>query len=344
MNLPQAIKKKIIPIFIPFFGCPYQCVFCNQVEITDFRETYVTAEEVDYKIQTCLGHPAIQGKPFSFEVAFYGGTFTGLSFETQRQLLEPVQKYLTRGQITGVRLSTKPDFIDKPRLTFLKTYQVETVELGVQSLVPEVLKKSGRGHSVEDVENAVALLRDKGFRVGLQMMVGLPGDSPETIRTTVRKILQLQPDFVRVYPTVVMKETPLEVLYRRGKFQPFSLDQAIEICKEIWWSFHNQNIPIIRMGLQHSGEMENKVVAGPYHPAFCHLVESAILYDRMCALYQERNPLAQYVTFKVSPADISNLRGQRNENIRRFKENFFVKEVRVKVCENLPRGELLLEG
>jgi histone acetyltransferase (RNA polymerase elongator complex component) len=357
------IRKKIIPIFIPFFGCPHQCVFCNQVEITDFRENRVTTDDVDYKIQTYLNHPTVKENPVSFEVAFYGGTFTGLSLEMQRQLLEPVQKYLAAGQITRIRLSTKPDFIDSSRLELLKQYRVGTVELGVQSLVPEVLRKAGRGHSMEDVMRAVTLLRGEGFQIGLQMMVGLPGDTPDTVRTTVTRILQLQPDFVRVYPTVVLKDTPLERLYQRGRFQPFSLPQTVEICKEIWWTFYNQGIPIIRMGLQHSGEMESKVIAGPYHPAFGHLVESAIMYDRMCKRYQDEvfkertkskneakgheaeRPLSpQGVTFLVSPTDVSNLRGQKNENIRKFKQQFSVSIVSVKVCEDLTKGELLIEG
>ncbi len=204
----------IIPFFIPHSGCPHQCVFCNQKYITGQTKP-VDPAVLPQKIKEYL---ASNTSDKTTHVAFYGGSFTALPFELQKEYLATVQPFLHSGQIENIRLSTRPDCITDEILSLLHEYHANTVELGVQSMDDVVLQLSGRGHTANDTMNAVALLRKNGFSIGLQLMSGLPGDSAETFMKTVDTVVELKPDFVRIYPALVIKNTPLEDLYRSGRY------------------------------------------------------------------------------------------------------------------------------
>lgn len=266
---PSRKRRLIIPIFIPHEGCPHQCVFCNQTDITG-QNSLPALTEVSETIAQYLSTWRGEGPR---EVAFYGGSFTGLSDNLQRDFLETAYAFIQRGEINAVRVSTRPDYISHEKVKLLREYGVGTVELGVQSMDDGVLGLSGRGHTAGDTVRAVELLRTAGLTIGLQMMPGLPGDTRETILATAREIVSLRPDFVRVYPTLVIKNTPLEKLYRRGDYCPWLLESMVEVCREVMSLFDNARIPVIRVGLQPTAELEESIVAGPYHPSFRQLLE-----------------------------------------------------------------------
>lgn len=210
------------------------------------------------------------------EIAFYGGSFTGLDRDIQKNYLDTACRFVAAGSIDSIRVSTRPDYITDGALALLKGYKVETVELGVQSMNGEVLRLSGRGHTAIDTITAVALLKRYNFKIGLQFMPGLPGDTKETILSTSNKIIELQPDFVRIYPTLVVRDTPLEEMYQRGLYTPWSLADMVEICKKLVCLFNAKGIPIIRLGLHASESLGKAIVAGPYHPSLRGLVDVTV--------------------------------------------------------------------
>lgn len=267
-----AKKRLIIPIFIPFAGCRHRCVFCNQTEITgqhNRADTAMIMKTIEAYLSTWKGGGVK-------EVAFYGGTFTALPVDLQSMYLSSVAGYVFEGRIDAVRVSTRPDCIGETTPVFLKNNHVRTVELGAQSMSDEVLKLSGRGHTAADTAEAVRLLRINGLKVGLQLMPGLPGDTEETVLDTASRVISLGPDFVRIYPTIVVQGTPLEKMYFRGEYATWGLTEMVELSAEILRLFVKAGIPVIRMGLRHSEEFSRSVVAGPYHPSFRSLVEEAV--------------------------------------------------------------------
>lgn len=267
----MAHKRLIIPIFIPFGGCPHKCVFCDQEGISAAKKMPTPAEAsetIDLYLSTW------KGKGIR-EAAFYGGSFTGLPESVQREYLEAVAPYLKGGRLGELRLSTRPDYIDGRICQFLKKHSVATVELGAQSMDEHVLRLSGRGHGPEATVQAVRDLKDAGLKVGLQFMPGLPGDAHGTVIDTTKKIIALSPDFVRVYPSIVLKDTALHRMYLSGKYTPWPLDEMIGVCVEVKRLLDNAGIPVIRMGLQPTKELESSIAAGPYHPSFRQLVAAA---------------------------------------------------------------------
>ena len=266
----KKIKKKqlVIPIFIPFGGCEHQCVFCNQDNITG-ESGMPSTSEVKETIELYLSTWKGIGRK---EVAFYGGSFTALKKEVQTEYLKTASVYVSDGRLDGIRFSTRPDCISEEIVDFVSSYGVDIIELGVQSMDDNVLKLSGRGHSGADVINASKIIKDKGITLGLQIMPGLPGDSREAIFETARTVASINPSFVRVYPTLVIRDTPLFKLYERGDYIPWSIEDMVEVCREIRDIFEAQDIKIIRMGLQPTEDLEETLVAGPYHPAFRDLV------------------------------------------------------------------------
>ncbi len=261
----------IIPIFISHLGCPFQCVYCQQERITGQEKWLPTAEEISNRIEKFLS----TRKPNKYshtEVAFYGGTFTGLPQKLIEEMLQAAFSFVQKGEIDSLRASTKPDYIFPDQLLLLKQYQMTTIELGVQSLDDQVLKKVGRGYGPSEVFGAVENLKKAGFKVGIQLMPALPGASEEEAFETAEKSIALQPDFVRIYPTVVLEGTGLAALYRQGVYQPWNLEQAIRVCRRLQAMFSEANIPIIKMGLEFSTDERSGILAGPYHPNFRQLV------------------------------------------------------------------------
>lgn len=317
----------IIPFFIPHSGCPHQCVFCNQRNITGQAgqaDPSTIPQKIEDYLRTCEKNEPVH-------VAFYGGSFTALPLNVQQDYLERVQPFIQTGQIESIRLSTRPDCITDEILTLLMKHHVGTIELGVQSMDNHVLTLSGRGHTAAHTVAAVTSLRAHGFSIGLQLMAGLPGDSPDRFLATVEKIIQLKPDFVRLYPVLVIKSTPLEELYQRGRYTPLSLDDAVSLCRKALIKFEEAGIDVIRIGLQPTEELEKPgtITAGPYHPAFRQLVESSILLDAMRALLLKGKESTDSVMFRVHPRDLSAAIGRKRINIEILKKEFGLRKIRI---------------
>lgn len=272
------MKHYIIPIFVPHRGCPHDCIFCNQKKITG-QYNDITSNDVDKIIKEYLS--TINKSDSYVEVSFYGGSFTAIPLDQQNELLRVAKKFLDEGKIDAIRLSTRPDYINHNILENLKSFGVKNIELGAQSMDDDVLKKLCRGHTSNDVKMASKLIKEYGFNLGLQMMIGLYGDTEEKDIKTAEEIIKLQPDFVRIYPTLVVKDTYLEVLYNKGYYRPLEVDEAVEISKKLYKMFVKNNIYIMRIGLQVSDDftLGKNVVAGPFHPAFRELVESKLLTE-----------------------------------------------------------------
>ena len=329
------MRKFNIPVFVPHKGCPYDCVFCNQKRITgNLKETTpdVVTRIIDVHLKT------LPSKGRTIEVAFFGGSFTGIPIDEQSALMARVKPYIESGEVDGIRLSTRPDYITDEILQNLKNYGVTTIELGVQSMVDSVLKASNRGHTSDDVTKSVKLIRDYGFSLGLQMMTGLPGDTPTHSIETAKRIIALKPDFVRIYPTLTIKDTYLEKMYHKGEYQPQSLDAAVELAKELLLMFESNGISVIRIGLQPTDEINENasVVAGPFHSSFGELVESAVYYD---IIEDAIKGLSGDVLIYVNPKEVSKATGNKCKNIIKIKDNTGI-NIKIATDDNLKRREV----
>jgi histone acetyltransferase (RNA polymerase elongator complex component) len=333
----------IIPFFIPHAGCPHQCVFCNQKNITGQIDS-LEASSVPQKVK---GYLRTDATGEEVQIAFYGGSFTALPVEVQKKYLEATRPFVESGQVKSIRLSTRPDCITKEGLALLKEFRVEIIELGAQSMNDNVLALSGRGHSSADTVNAVKLLREYTFTVGVQLMPGLPGDSAEGFLNTVEAAIALAPDFVRLYPVVVIKGTPLAELYTQGRYAPLPLKEAVSLCGQALLKFKRAGIEVLRTGLQPTEELERPgtVLAGPYHPAFGQLVESSLYLNRMAALLRGSGGAGKDILFLVHPEALSSAIGQKRSNVKALKDRFAVRTVRFRPDRSLPRGtvKLILE-
>lgn len=263
-------KHFTIPVFIPMEACPFHCIYCDQQKISG----HVKMPETEEIPRTIKAHLSTIPLDADVQVGFFGGTFTGLDTEVQKAYLDAVKPFIREGSIKSIRLSTRPDFITPEILELLKIRHVETIELGAQSMDDEVLRKSGRGHKAVVAEEASEMIRDFGFRLGLQMMIGLPGDTPEKSVFTAHKFVELGAKDVRIYPTLVIAGTPLEKLYHKGKYEPLSLNEAVQQTAVLFPVFEEAGINIIRTGLHPSEGLLDKtdLVAGPFHVSFKELV------------------------------------------------------------------------
>ena len=304
------IKQYVIPIFVPHLGCPNDCVFCNQTKISG-QKTNVTKDDVKKTIEYYLDH--FKEPDCNIEVAFFGGSFTGIEEDVQNELLEAAYEFIKMGKVHSIRISTRPDYIDKQTLKRLKKYKVKTIELGVQSANDYILKKAGRGHTFEDVKKASKLIRWNGFKLGHQMMVGLPESTKIDEINTAKSLIKLKPKMVRIYPVLVIKGTKLAEEYENGTYKPLTLVQAVEVCKELVRMFDKKNIDVIRVGLQNTDEISNpelensEVLAGPYHPAFRQLVESSMWYDAIVEKIKKLNIKVKRVEVEVNSEDVNNV-------------------------------------
>jgi histone acetyltransferase (RNA polymerase elongator complex component) len=263
------------------------------------------------------------------QISFYGGTFLGIGKEKILAFLGVATRFVTCGQAAGIRFSTRPETITTAMLDLIQRFPVKTIELGVQSMDDGVLRLSRRGHTALDAHRAVHLLKERGYAIGLQMMTGLPGQDIASAMKTAFEIAGLFPDFVRIYPTLVLKNSLLERWYQSGTYEPLALDAAVSQVKKLYGFFREKQIPVIRMGLQASESLdfEGTVVAGPYHPAFGHLVHSEIFFDKAVEkLTAETTPIHKTVFF-VHPGSISKMRGLKNANIKRLKTRFQIDSV-----------------
>ena len=339
-------KQYIIPIFVPHLGCPNDCVFCNQKSISG-QQKMITKDDVKNTIEFYLDN--IKDKGAKKEVAFFGGSFTGIEEEKQEEFLQTVYEYIKDGKIDSIRISTRPDYIDKKILKRLKKYKVEAIELGVQSANDYILKKCNRGHTFEDVKKASKLIRWYGFKLGHQMMVGLPESTRIDEINTAKELIKLKPKMVRIYPVLVIKNTKLEKDFLDEKYIPLTVVQAIETCKELVTMFNKKGIEVIRVGLQNTDEITDpsiegsEVVAGPYHPAFRQLVESGLWYDTILARIKQLNVKVKKVEVIINPQDANNVIGHKKENIEKLKE-IYTLDMIVKQDKNIKQGEKMKEN
>lgn len=333
------MKYYNIPVFVPHRGCPFDCVFCNQKHITG-TDNEVDEEFIKRTIEEYLKTLPKNGR--KIEVAFFGGSFTGIDPDIQRRFLSTAHEYVKDGRIDGIRLSTRPDYIDKTVLDRLKKYGVTTVELGVQSMNAEVLKKSNRGHTADDVKKAVELIREYPFELGLQMMTGLPADTPERSLETADEIIALKPDFVRIYPTLVVKDTCLEVMYNRGEYQPQTVNEAAELCKELLLKFNSADIAVIRIALQTTDEISpgGSLVAGPFDSRFRERVEALIYYDKLYELLKSIQEKRAVVL--VNSHELSKAIGGGRENINKIRDSLGI-EIKIKGSDIVEKGECKIE-
>ena len=337
-------KQYIIPIFVPHLGCPNDCVFCNQKSISG-QTKQVTKDDVRKIIEEHLKYIKKDSK---VEVAFFGGSFTGIEEEKQEELLSVAYEYIKSKKVDSIRVSTRPDYIDKKILKILKKYKVKTIELGVQSANDYILKKAGRGHTFEDVKKASKLIRFYGFDLGHQMMVGLPESTTLDEINTAKQLIKLKPKMVRIYPVLVIKNTKLEKDFKEGKYKPLTVTQAVEISKELAKLFVKKHIEVIRIGLQPTETItdpsneKSEVVAGPFHPAFRQLVESGMWYDVIVEKIKQLNTKVKEVVVTVNPIDVNNVIGQKRANINNLK-NLYDVELIVKADEKIKQGKSKIE-
>lgn len=312
-------KEYIIPIFIPFLGCPHDCAFCNQVKITNYKDN-INKENTIRQINQYLSYfPKNENLK---EIAFFGGSFTGLDEKVMISYLEIALDYKKKGIIDRIRLSTRPDYINNSILDILKKYEVDVIELGIQSLDNEILNANERGHSKEDSIRASKLIKDYGFKLGHQIMPGLYKDSFDKAIETGLESIKMNPDMVRIYPTLVIKDTKLEKLYKEGLYKPLSLHEAIEISSRLYMIYSYKKIPVIRIGLQPTENINEKkdVVAGPFHPSIRQLVETnihKIYLEELINKYRLRDK----IKIHISNREISIIAGNKKAN-----KNYFYKK------------------
>lgn len=325
----------IIPIFVPHEGCPHNCVFCNQDRITGVKDR-VDAKKVKNIIEEY--YETIENKEATIEVSFFGGTFTAIREEKQRELLEVAKRYKDLGIVQKIRMSTRPDYINDYILSYLKDYSVDIIELGIQSLDEEVLLAAGRGHSVLDVVNASKLIKEYGITLGHQLMPGLPKSTPEKDIKSAIDSIKMEPDIVRIYPSLVIKDTPMEIMYKRGDYTPYTLDTAVEVSKKIYNMFNEKGINVIRIGLQPTETINEggDIIAGPFHPAFRELVESSLILDKI-----KENVSSKSFEILINSKDVSKLYANKKVYFNKLKEDGY--SANVKITDEVERGTIVLK-
>ncbi|PIE56860.1 MAG: radical SAM protein [Desulfobulbus propionicus] len=337
----------VIPVFIPQEGCRHDCLFCDQEAISGAGGSPLRAEDVQAVIDQWLQYTEnAEGKSRTgtqVQVAFYGGTFTGLTKQRQEDLLGAVQPYLRSGQVDSLRCSTRPDLVDPERIALLRAYGVDLVELGVQSLEDELLQNCRRGHTAGQAITAIQQLKAAGLRVGVQLMLGLPGERFVHLRRTVAQVIRQNPWCVRIYPLLVLKGSALARMYACGDYQPLTLDRAVLLAAWMKKRFTAARIPVIRMGLQPGESLERALIAGPYHPAFGQMVASRLM------LGHTRRLLAglggeQTARLLIAPGDQPVFHGQRQMNRQRLEELGLWRRFQLVPTADIPRGQVRMEG
>lgn len=308
-----------VGLFVPHAGCPHQCSFCNQKTISGTVKP-LTAEDVDEACRIAIESGKTDYQ--TSEIAFFGGSFTAIDEEYMVSLLQSAKKYIDEKYFKGVRISTRPDCIDTAKLEILKKYGVTSIELGAQSTDDRVLFLNKRGHTAADIENASALIKKNGFELGLQMMTGLMGSNDEKDIATAEKIISLTPDTVRIYPTIVLENTPLAQEMKNGAYVPQTLEEAVKLCAKLLEMFEQANINVIRLGLHSGGNVEEGYLAGAYHPAFRELCEGELFLKKMLSQLNGKDKNAKYV-IEVADTSLSKAKGQLKRNEKALKNQGF---------------------
>jgi histone acetyltransferase (RNA polymerase elongator complex component) len=310
----------IIPIFIMNSGCPHRCIFCNQKITAGNFPPKITKEFFDSEVESYLIWN--KDKSRKVEIAFYGGSFTGVDPAYQEELLSWAYSFIQNGLVNSIRISTRPDYISENNLPLLKKYEVTTIEIGAQSFIDKVLQFAQRGHDSASIVKAMTILKDHGFQTGLHLMAGLPKDTKGGFIYSLDKTIELKPDTVRIHPVVVFGGTALAEEFLKGEYNPPELSEAVELCRLAWEKLSAADIRIIRMGVQLTREMakDGAVLAGPVHPALGSLVLSSIFYDHTMNLLDKISPDTKEIRFSLSERDMSNFRGLNNMNISAIKK------------------------
>lgn len=311
------MKNANVSIFVPHFGCPQMCTFCNQRSITGAQGDVI--ENAKNSIETAIRTLGDDSK--NAEIAFFGGSFTAIDRDFMLTLLNLAYDYVKAGRFKGIRISTRPDKISEEILDILKAYGVTSIELGAQSMNDRVLSLNRRGHNSQSVESASRLIRSYGFELGLQMMTGMYGSDDETDIASAQKIIDLAPDTVRIYPTVVIEGTQLCELYRSGEYTPPTLENGVELCAKLLLMFEREGIRVIRLGLHSGGDVEGNFVAGMYHPALRELCESKIYLQNATKLLENKGEGKKLLL--VAGGCTSKMVGQKRANLELLKEMGF---------------------
>lgn len=341
-------KYKIIPIFVPHLGCPEDCVFCNQVKIAGAMPNIKIIDAKNIIEEHLESIEKKKDEDTIIEIAFFGGSFTAIDEDFQNELLELANEYIRNGRVDGIRISTRPDKITKEILIRLKKYNVTTIELGIQSSNDFILENARRGHDFKSVIDASKLIKKYKINFGAQMMIGLPGTTYKDEIQTAKDIIKLKPKMVRIYPTLVIKNTDLEDMYNKGEYIPLELEEAVEVTAEIVNMFKEKDIEVIRVGLQTTEEIcdpknkNSEVVAGPYHENFRELVDARIWYHRILEKILKMNVAIKEMTITVNYRNAGAVLGHKKENIRKFKENYGI-DVNVEYKTALPLDDFELE-
>lgn len=336
----------IIPIFIPHLGCPNDCVFCNQRRITA-KPSPVTPGDVEQQIKMIL--PQLEKQSVkNKEIAFFGGSFTAIPRKLQEEYLSIAKKYKDGGLVHRIRLSTRPDCIDESILNHLKNYGVDIIELGVQSFDDEVLLLANRGHDTAVVYDACELIKGYGFILGIQLMIGLPHDTKGKAVFSAMEATRLQPEFVRIYPTVVIDDTALMDMYKRGEYTPFLPDEEIEIAAEMCKIFYNANINVIRIGLKSSSILNSgdEITKKTFHPAFRQLVEGRIAREELIEAINKFIKIndAKCITISANSRHFANIVGHKAENKKYLTAEYPFLDIKYKVNNSLKDRDFNIES
>ncbi len=315
----KSMRHYNIPIFIPELACPFRCVYCNQFDISGTGKIPDPNNVIGIIEQHLATIPV---KNSRIEIAFFGGNFTGIDFEKQKEYLSIAKSYLESGKVRGIRLSTRPDYISTDILNNLKSFAVTAIEIGAQSMDDDVLNNAGRGHTSGDVLKAAALIREFDFELGIQMMTGLPGDSPGKAYDTAKKIIALNADTARIYPTLVLADSKLAELFRKGYYKPQSLEEAVDLCAAIFMLFENAGVKVLRVGLHPSEALYDRgsMLAGPFHPAFGEMVMTLVWKQNLEK--KINNIKGKKLRIAVHPSQINSAIGHKAANRIFFKKAF----------------------
>ncbi len=325
INFENKEKQYTIPIFIPHKGCPNSCVFCNQKKISGQIKD-VTVEDVDNIIKEYLNYYNKTDK--KIEVAFFGGSFTGIELSLQEAYLKVAYKYILSGDIDSIRLSTRPDYINDEILELLSKYKVGTIELGVQSMDKDVLEKSKRGHSAEDVINASKLINKYNIKLGHQIMIGLPESDMQKEIYTIKECLKLKPKQLRIYPVYVIEESELYNMYKQSIYKPLSISKAVKRCISVIHECQKEDVSIIRLGLQSTDEItvSNSKIAGPVSDNLAEYVIAGIIREKIEKQLDKKlnikdnelivHVLPKYISTTIGPKKINKIYFETKYNIK----------------------------
>lgn len=326
----KQVRPFIIPVFIPLSGCPHRCAFCNQTAITGVKPYRLSGSAIEQSIRAFL--PFVRDRDRPVQIAFYGGNFLGLPEREVCDLLETAATFVARGDATSIRFSTRPDTITPSTLATLRDFPVATIELGLQSMDDRVLALTRRGHNANVTGDAAHMVKSAGYALGLQMMTGLPGDTTRGAEQTARKMISLNPDFVRIYPTLVLEHSQLAERFRTGAFVPATLEETIALVSRLFLLFTISRVRVIRMGLQADDALSSAgtVLAGPYHPALGERVYSHVFYH-LAAAALSRHPDRQHpLGIRVHPRHLSQMIGAGRQNLHRLKAQFHIEHLTVR--------------